>query len=411
MLPQCTLKSLALFIILLVSTTRLLANSEAEYRQSIDQIGGQIKEISRNLNANEKLLKTEQDQLFETEKKLTGLSKEIKTINQSIKENQNKIKNLEEDIEKNRESQTGNREAFQALLEYRYKQGKQDYLKQFLNQENPYAVGRLNNYHEYFFQALRARFAELEKQINLTQKIHENHQRTIAELVYSREKQKRLQGEWQAVQQKRSKSVAKLTGKVGASKEKLDQLKKDRQRLNNLLKKIAQQAAELRRIEKEREEQERLARERKRVENKEAREPVAREPVKGGFLKQKGRLSFPVAASPKTKFGSRLPASGMKSEGMFFDTPKSVSVKSVFRGRILFADFLKGYGLLIIVDHGDDHISLYGHNELLYKRVGDTVETGEVIAKTGVTGGLKSAGLYFEIRQNTNPVNPALWCR
>ena len=67
--------------------------------------------------------------------------------------------------------------------------------------------------------------------------------------------------------------------------------------------------------------------------------------------------------------------------------------------------------MLIIVDHGDDHISLYGHNELLYKRVGDTVDINEVIAKTGVTGGLKSAGLYFEIRQNANPVNPALWCK
>jgi septal ring factor EnvC (AmiA/AmiB activator) len=78
---------------------------------------------------------------------------------------------------------------------------------------------------------------------------------------------------------------------------------------------------------------------------------------------------------------------------------------------VLFADFLKGYGLLMIIDHGDQHISLYGHNEVLYKRVGDMVDTNEVIGKTGVTGGLKSPGLYFEIRKNADPVDPSVWCQ
>ena len=76
-----------------------------------------------------------------------------------------------------------------------------------------------------------------------------------------------------------------------------------------------------------------------------------------------------------------------------------------------FADFLKGYGLLLIIDHGDDHISLYGHNELLYGKVGDMVETNEVVARSGVTGGLRSPGLYFEIRENAAPVDPAKWCQ
>jgi len=77
----------------------------------------------------------------------------------------------------------------------------------------------------------------------------------------------------------------------------------------------------------------------------------------------------------------------------------------------LFADHLKGYGLLLIVDHGDDHISLYGHNELLYKKVGDRVETNETIARSGVSGGLKTTGLYFEVRRAATPVDPAIWCK
>lgn len=387
------------------------ADTEKEYQKSIDKIGGQIKQISRNLNANEELLKTEQDRLFETEKKLQGLQKKLTQISALLEEKQSKVKDLDTDLLKAKASQKNNREALKKLLKSRYKQGEQDYLKRFLNQENPYAVGRLKNYHQYFSNALRERYSELQAQILQTQLIHTEHQKAISELVSEREQQYILQNEWQEAKKQRAQSVKKLSTKVGASKEKLERLKKDRDRLNSLLKKIAAQAAELRRLEKERLEKEEKEREKQRAQGKKPSKPVVRLPVKGGFLKQKGRLAFPVSGAAKTKFGSRLPASGMKSEGMFFETADSLPVRSVFRGRVLFADFLKGYGLLIIVDHGDDHISLYGHNELLYKQVGDTVETNEVIAKTGVTGGLKSTGLYFEIRQNATPVNPALWCR
>jgi len=101
----------------------------------------------------------------------------------------------------------------------------------------------------------------------------------------------------------------------------------------------------------------------------------------------------------------------MRSEGLFYNTQGSKPVHSIFRGRVLFADFLKGYGLLIILDHGDDHISLYGHNDRLLKKVGDKVESNEIIAKSGVTGGLKSHGLYFEIRKNATPIDASKWCR
>jgi len=165
--------------------------------------------------------------------------------------------------------------------------------------------------------------------------------------------------------------------------------------LNNLLEQIAKQKEQLKKIEEQ---------------NSSSSRPK-RTLVKGGFIKQKGRLNYPVSGTHKRKFGSRLAESGMSSEGLFIETNGSVPVKSVFRGRVIFAEFLKGYGLLIIIDHGDNHISLYGHNDVLTKKVGDIVETNEVISKTGVTGGLKSPGLYFEIRKNTTPVNPSTWCQ
>ena len=171
------------------------------------------------------------------------------------------------------------------------------------------------------------------------------------------------------------------------------------------------QKEELAKIEREQEEAEKRAIEQAKREGKKPPKRKIRRPVKGGFTKQKGRLVCPVESVPKTKFGERVLSSGMLSEGVFYDTKTSQRVQSIFRGQVLFADFLKGFGLLIIIDHGDEHISLYGHNEVLYKKVGDAVDTNEVISKTGKTGGLKSNGLYFEIRKNATPVNPLNWCQ
>lgn len=395
-----------LLLVLFFSLTAQ-ANDEREYRKSIDRIGGEIKQISQNLNANKKLLKTEQDELLAVEQKLSRLKSQIKEVAAQIEQRQAEIASLDTKIAAAREDQKNHREVLAKLLLARYKQGRSDYIQKVLNQENPYAVGRLANYHFYFTEAIQARYAELEALITQTQEFHTEHQKALADLVDQREQQANLQSQWQSSLQARAATVEKLNKKVGDSTEKLAQLKKDRARLNSLLEQIAKQAAEMRRLEEDRRKQ---AAEQARQKG-ETVTRVERPPVDGGFLKQKGRLTFPVNGTVKTRFGSRLPESGMRSDGMFFTTPKSNQVRSIFRGRVLFADFLKGYGLLMIIDHGDQHISLYGHNEVLYKRVGDMVDTNEVIGKTGVTGGLKSPGLYFEIRKNADPVDPSVWCQ
>jgi len=381
-----------------------------EYRRSIDKIGGEIRKIGENLNANKALLKNEQDRLLDAEKKLLNLQNSLSSIGKELQHKQDKVAQLGTQLEYARSQQKRSQEAYAKLLKSRYKAGQQDYLQRFLNQENPYAVGRLNNYHRYFTQALKIKYAELNDQIQTTQEIVVEQQKIMSDLVLERERQSALEAEMQTTKKLRAGTVAKLHSKVSSSQEKLEKLKKDRSRLKSLLDQIARQAEELRKLEAKRQAQREQERQRQQTQ-KPVTKPVARAPVRGGFGKQKGRLQYPVSSKPRYKFGNRMPESGMRADGMFFPTKGSVDVKSIFRGRVLFADFLKGYGLLIIVDHGDDHISLYGHNELLYKRVGDTVETNEKIAKSGVSGGLKSAGLYFEVRRNATPVNPATWCR
>ncbi len=410
----CSFGPLILLILLHLAVREPVAHaqnsapaSEKTYQQSIGAIGKQIKSISRNLNANKALLKSERDQLFKTEREIAKLNKSIEETNYQLAKNEHELDAVNIRIQRLSEAQESNRLALRKLLVVRYQNGKPDYLKSLLNQENPYAVGRLVNYHNYFSSALKAKYTELSRLASEAESLQRRQRVAIAALSEDKQKQKALRAKQEASKKKRAATIAKLDKKVASNTQQLDRLNKDRARLRSLVKQLEKQAAELKRIEEKR------AKDRARElakQNKPSPAPV-RKLVKGGFTKQKGRLQFPVRGVAKRKFGGRLPESGMRAEGHFFATNGSVAVKSIFRGRVLFADFLKGYGQLIIIDHGDDHISLYGHNDRVLKRVGEMVETNEIIAKSGVTGGLKSPGLYFEIRKNATPVDPAKWCQ
>jgi septal ring factor EnvC (AmiA/AmiB activator) len=392
--------------------------SDQSYQKSIGEIGQKIKNISRNLNANKALVATERDKLLAAEKKLNSLDQSLQKIDYDLARNQHEYGALSLQIAKVIKSQSSNREALRTLLSSQYLQAKPDLIKQLLNQENPYAVGRLSNYYQYFSNALKGRFKLLAEKASELTALKHAQSRVIAKLDSERKEKTKLQVDFQKSKQLRFDSIARLDKKIASNAETLEKLKNDRKRLQSLLRQLKIQAAELKRLDQLRAKQEAEKRQRELSKQKDTKpttptptQEVRRLPVKGGFAKQKGNLSYPVEGELMRRFGSRLPESGMRSEGLFFNTHGSVAVKTIFRGRVLFADFLKGYGLLIIVDHGDDHISLYGHNDRLLKNVGDIVASGDVIANSGVTGGLKSHGLYFEIRDNATPVDASKWCR
>ena len=129
-----------------------------------------------------------------------------------------------------------------------------------------------------------------------------------------------------------------------------------------------------------------------------------------GLSKLKRKLSWPVKGRIMRSFGSRKQGY-LKWKGVLLSASIGKQVRTIHNGTILFSDWLKGYGLLTVIDHGDGYMSLYAHNQTLLKSVGDRVETGEPIALVGQSGGVDQAGLYFEIRHQGKAVNPKLWRR
>ena len=135
--------------------------------------------------------------------------------------------------------------------------------------------------------------------------------------------------------------------------------------------------------------------------------PVSRVPFEG----LKGELDWPTTGRIAMAPGSTMRDGGAKWSGVIIESPPGSEVTAIASGRVAFADWFRNLGLLVIVDHGDGYMSLYGHNETLYADVGDAVEAGQVVATVGDTGGRVTSGLYFEIRQDGTPQDPRLWCR
>jgi septal ring factor EnvC (AmiA/AmiB activator) len=273
------------------------------------------------------------------------------------------------------------RESLAAQLRAAYLMGRNEPLKLLLNQRNPAEFGRNLAYYGYLGR-LRA------DQINA---INANIA-DIDELSAKIEEEEAL--------------LAKLEEERAAGLAELDTARKLRGRvLANLERESRNRAASLKRLEQQQEQLERLLRDLNR-----ALADSSQVDPNDPFAKLRGKLAWPVAGRLTARFGETR-AGTVRWNGLMIAADRGSPVKAVHGGRVVYADWLPGMGLLIIVDHGGGYLSLYGHNETLFRQAGSTVQGGDTIAAAGDSGGRSQSGLYFEIRRAGKPVDPRPWFR
>ncbi len=129
----------------------------------------------------------------------------------------------------------------------------------------------------------------------------------------------------------------------------------------------------------------------------------------GHFARMKGSLKLPAKGELLSRFGATRSGGGPAWKGLFIQTPNGAEVHAVAPGRVVFAEWLRGFGNLLIIDHGDQYLSVYGNNEALLKQPGDVVQTGDLVATAGNSGGNPETGLYFELRYQGKPFDPIGW--
>lgn len=374
-----------LFCIVLACASNSYADEKAEMaklQKEIEALQKELKQVQGTRSDLQKNLEKSETQINELQKKASDIKKQLNEQNKEL----DKLKNERSQLEQARKNQQAQ---IAEQMRAAHKLGEQSEVKVLLNQESPDQLSRIMKYHSYFMEAHTAKMhAYLDTITRIDALTPEIEKKTLelgamqTELDAQRAQLKTIHGE-------RQQALAKVNSQLKNKSQELKQLSEDRRRLQALLERVAKSVATTGAI------------------NSPSYVPLP----KGGekFSLRKGRLPWPTQGSMVHRFGSARIAGQMSWSGAYISAPMGNSVIAVHHGRVVFADYFGGHGLLVIVDHGEGYLSLYAHNQNLLKKAGEPVHAGEAIANVGNSGGQASAGLYFEIRHNGKPIDPGGW--
>lgn len=318
-----------------------------------------------------------QAELAALEAQQAGLRRERRELAAAVQAQQRRLQTLEQTHAEELAQLASRREALAAQLRAIQQQGGPAQVKLLLGGADPAASARLLGYYGYLEQAQRRRIEALSTALAALEQTRVQVDEARRQLLQARERQQVLGARLEALAATRGELLARLERKIAGQEDELARLREDERRLETLLKALPPELAALK---------------------------------ASGFSAQQGQLPWPVQG--KLLAGFRSAAGGkLRRPGWLIGGKRGDPVRAVARGRVQVAQPVGGFGLLLVVDHGEGYLSLYGHNEQLFVAEGEWVETGETIAALGSSGGRSTPAAYFEIRRDTRPQDPARWLR
>jgi len=344
----------------------------AAVRKEIQALQDQIARESTRRDEGARALRSAEVEIAAATRKLAEVRADLKT-------QQTARQGLVQETQRAARSLAAEREALARQVRSSYMTGREELFKLLLSQESPADLGRMLVYFDYYNRARSARIGAVAGELAKLGELGQETARVEAELAALEETQAREVLALEQSRDDRRAAVAKLEGDIRDGTQAVKKLRGEEQRLADLVVRLAEVTANF---------------------------PVDTDEP---FARSKGRLAWPVQGRLAGNFGQLRGGGPVKWNGVLLEAAAGTPVRAVHRGRVAFADWLTGLGLLVIVDHGGGYLSLYGHNEALLKESGDWVEPGEPIAQVGDTGGQARPGLYFELRYKGEPIDPSPW--
>lgn len=368
--------TLMLFNPIANSTTN---STEDEYkRQQLEKLKQQIRDSEKEIKNQQVKHKFLTNLLKKSENDIASVARELNRIQQDRATNTKQIADLKaEQIDLNREKDA-NKKLLAGQISSMYVTGDHDYSKLLLNQEHPAKLERILGYYDYLNRARAQNLDRIENILFRLKEIDQELTKSLQELSELEQQQLKKREQLTRHQKERRVTIAQIQQKLRSESQQLEQLKQNEQELTEALARIESMVTK-------------------------AIELV-------GLSHLKGKLGWPVKGKLSNKFGRKRRGS-LRWKGVVINSSSGTPVQTVHQGLVLFADWLKGFGWVIVVDHGDGYMSLYGHNQTLLKNVGEKVEAGEPIALVGRSGGQVKSGLYFELRHQGVAINPSKWCK
>ncbi len=355
---------------------------EREAQQRLQATRDEIRKLAEQRKATEAEKGGVAVELRERETRIASIARELRQLDEKLAEQQQALDQLQQARRSLEQKLATQRDALAALLRSAYALGRHEELKLILQQNEVATTSRVLAYHRYFQRARMGRIGELLTDLADLARVQQAIEEQVAQIGTTRVERNGESAQLDVERVERKAMLEALDLSLRDQAARLAALGKDEAALLELLERLRDVFADI------------------------PKELKAAEP----FADRRGRLPWPLVGKVAVGFGSS-DDSGRAISGIVVAADDGAEVRAVSHGRVAYADWLKGYGLILILDHGDGYMSLYGYNESLLKDVGDWVDAGEAIATAGSSGGRKSAGLYFELRARGKPLDPRGWLK
>ncbi len=359
-------------------------------KADLDALRGRIETLKKNLSGSEENRSEASDGLRESERGVSEANRVLRNIGAQQRSARADLVRVGEQSRVLEAGIASQQRELGQLLAMRYASGQQDYLRLLLSGRDPnqtardlYYFGYISRAQADFIRALRANLA------GLAQLAREARGKS-AELAGLEAQQREGRKELLKQQAERRRVLAKLATQIRSQRREIKSLQRDEARLSRLVEELGKVISPGPRGRRN----ERL--------------PEAGRDG-GAFALLKGKLRLPIRGELINRFGSPRSDSGLSWKGLFIRGASGEDVRAVAAGRVVFAEWMRGFGNLMIIDHGQSYLTIYGNNEALLKQVGDAVATGDVVATVGNSGGNPDSGLYFEIRYQGKAFDPLRW--
>lgn len=374
---------IVLLIFALLYLTSFSADAAINHKaktKELEQLRDKIEAIRKQLEKDEGKKGGLISQLKNMEKKIGKINRSLRSTRTKLSQHKKTLKGLQRKRRTQISELRKHRHALSKQMRASYKMGHNEQIKLILNQHDPSRVNRILTYHQY---VSRAQTNLIKDVLNKLDEINSTETKIATETTTLNRLIKQQTQKKQILVQSRKKRKTILSGlqeKIKQKGQHLLTLNHDAKALEELLQSIDDLLSD--------------------IPDKELTRP---------FAENRGKHPWPLKGHVRRLFGQKKTTSDLRWNGIVINAKRGTEVRAVANGRIAFADWLRGLGMLIIIDHGDGYMTLHAHNQALYGETGDWAAKGDVIATVGDSGGQQQPGLYFEIRHNGKPQNPLKW--
>lgn len=377
---------------LILSLCLLAGHASASQQEELENLRRRIADMQSEIAKTSESKTEAADALRTSEREISNSNRRLAELAEHQHQANTRLNALQTQQQQLGASLSRQKALLEKLLYQQYLGGKHEYLKLMLDNQDPNKVARDLQYFQYIARNRAAWLENLHRDLNalknVTDEVHtqsETLEKLLTEQATQKDKLKQDQRE-------RMEVLGQISKQLTQQRREITRLQHDENRLSNLVSKIAEMLAKPKTKS--------LFRNNNLPDNRFDGKP---------FEQLQGKLALPVKGEVSNKFGATRPDSTVVWKGIFIRSAGGQSVKAIAAGRVVFADWLRGFGNLLIVDHGNAYMSLYGNNETLYKQVGDELRGGDTIATVGNSGGNADSGLYFELRHESRPLDPVKW--